>query len=115
MRDAECRLVEDDIGRLHQCFHQLAIAYVAVNQSHRPAPERATKILRPASDHVVDSNNFNAAFVAEQINDVGSDEACAAGDQNALSLELNQDALLLQDLVTKPCELCARLLTASLG
>jgi len=107
--------VKHDVGSLHQGFHELAIAYVAVNQSHRSTTKRAPEIFRPASDHVVEGNDLDATLIAEQIDDVGADESCPTSDQNALTLELNQDALLLQDLVVKLCDCRDWLLTASLG
>jgi hypothetical protein len=56
--------MKDNVGRLHQCRHELAIADISMDQAYWTARNGTPKIFRPPPYHVVERNDFDAAFVA---------------------------------------------------
>ena len=70
--------------------HQLAVADIALDQPDRPARHAPLEVFRPAAHHVVERDDLDAALVAQQVDDMRADKAGAAGDQNALSLQISQ-------------------------
>ena len=65
MGDTKRSLMKDNVGRLHQCGHELlAVADIAMDQAHGTTSESALKIFRPTPHYVIERNDFDAAFVA---------------------------------------------------
>ena len=75
--------------------HELAVADIAVDQAHGPPRHGAPKIFRPPPHHIIERNDFDAALVAQQVDDMRADKARPTRDQNAPTLKISQDALLL--------------------
>jgi hypothetical protein len=101
--DTKCCLMKDNVGRLHQCRHELAIADIAMDHTHGTARGGASKIFRSSPHHVIERNDFDAAFVAQQVDDMRADKAGPSGDQNAPTFQISQDALLLLGLGKQTC------------
>ncbi|MEH2540870.1 MULTISPECIES: hypothetical protein [unclassified Bradyrhizobium] len=74
-----------------------------MNQTHGPARDGPPEVFRPPSHHVIERNDFGAAFVAQQVDDMRTDKAGSARNQNAPTLQISQDALLLFGLGKQTC------------
>jgi hypothetical protein len=61
---------------------------------NRTTAEHLIQIFWSASDHVVQSDDLAATFVAKQIHDVRADKTGAAGHKNALALQVCHDGPL---------------------
>ncbi len=90
MGDAQSGLVKHRVGARHERSHQLCITDVALDdpQGAGGAALRLGKVLQPAPHHVIDHDNLGAALFHQQIDDMGADEACTAGDEHPLSTKL---------------------------
>ena len=87
--DAQGRHVEDQVRVADQLLHEGAVADVGLDQADLGGGHGVGQVLRAAALHVVDGDDLGAAFLDQEVDDVGADESGAAGDQDPFAFEIH--------------------------
>ena len=82
LRDADGRLVEDDVDALGQLVDERAIADVSVDHLHGAVGLGPCEVVAPPPDEVVQDHDVAGAGLDDEITQVRSDRAGAARDQD---------------------------------
>ena len=56
-----------------------------MHQTNGTIGSRVCEVLRPATHHIVESDDLRAAFVTKEIDDMRADKSRPSGHQNAFS------------------------------
>ena len=87
--DAQGRHVKDQVRVADQLLHEAAVADIGLDQTDPSRGHGRGEVLGAAALHVVDGDDFGAAFLHQEVDDVRADESRTAGDQDPFAFEIH--------------------------